>query len=76
MDSPLELRDAVEAAAERLGAKRFAVLKWRQRGIPADWKLKLITDPDTSFSFDDLDRVCAVPVAHRASRKREQSANP
>ena len=36
-----ELRNEVEAAAERLGANRAAVFKWRQRGIPSEWQIKL-----------------------------------
>ncbi len=65
MDKLIDLRDAVEAAAERLGAKRETVFKWRQRGIPSDWKLRIIADPKTSFSVDDLERVESIGVRRR-----------
>jgi hypothetical protein len=62
------IRDQIEAAAKRLGATQEAVFKWRQRGIPADWKLKLISDAETSFSLEDLDRVKAIGVRSRTAR--------
>jgi len=35
------LSGKIEEQAERLGATRAAIFKWRQRGIPGDWKVRL-----------------------------------
>jgi hypothetical protein len=66
MDTITELRDAIEKAAARLGASRNAVFKWRQRGIPSDWKLRLLSDADTSFTIEDLDQVDGLGTRPRA----------
>lgn len=52
-----ELRNEVEAAAERLGANRAAVFKWRQRGIPSEWQIKLFEEDPRRFKFSDLARL-------------------
>jgi hypothetical protein len=39
-----ELQRAVEAEALRRGANKAAVLKWRRRGVPPGWKLRLIEE--------------------------------
>lgn len=36
------LRAKVESEAIRLGASMCAIYKWRNRGIPAAWQLKLL----------------------------------
>lgn len=36
-------RKEIEARARELGAKQKAIEKWRLRGIPAKWQLKLIS---------------------------------
>jgi hypothetical protein len=48
------IRQRVEAAAQRLGASRAAIFKWRQRGIPAEWKLKLAVGPDAIVTVSEL----------------------
>lgn len=54
---PNEFRDEVEAAAERLGANRAAVFKWRQRGIPTEWQIKLFEHDQRRFKFSELARL-------------------
>jgi hypothetical protein len=51
------LRDQIESAAQRLGATRASVFKWRSRGIPSEWRLKLLADAETNFTIDDFERV-------------------
>lgn len=55
MDNADELRTKIETAALRLGATRAAIFKWRSRGMPSDWKLKLLGDGETTFSTGDFD---------------------
>lgn len=69
MDEIIKLRDEIETAALELGASRAAVFKWRSRGIPADWRIKLISEPSLNFSLSDFDRVDSIGT--RGSEKRE-----
>jgi hypothetical protein len=39
-EHPLSWRIVDDTAAE-LGAKKDARLKWRQRGVPAEWKIRI-----------------------------------
>lgn len=48
------VRTRIEDQARRMGASRAAIFKWRQRGIPAEWKLKLAVGPDATISVTEL----------------------
>ena len=50
------IRTRIETEAQRLGASRAAIFKWRQRGIPAEWKLKLALGPNAAISVSELDQ--------------------
>lgn len=54
MTNQMDLRVRIEAAAERLGASRASVFKWRSRGIPNKWKIRLVEDGQGEFSLADL----------------------
>jgi hypothetical protein len=55
METESTKRRLIEDAAQALGARRAAVFKWRVRGIPASWKLKLLKIEASGFSDADLD---------------------
>ena len=38
-----------------MGASRAAIFKWRSRGIPSEWKLKLISAPD-AFTMHEIEQ--------------------
>lgn len=42
MSYSIALTKEIEALAKELGARRWAVIKWRKRGIPPKWQLKLL----------------------------------
>jgi hypothetical protein len=44
----------IEATALTLGATKAAIRKWRLRGIPSSWQLKLFQAPGNRFSINDL----------------------
>jgi len=48
---------AIFEAAKALGAGRHTILKWRQRGVPYKWQIKLNRHTDGALSFDDFARV-------------------
>ena len=47
----------ISEAAKTLGAKSHAILKWRQRGVPPKWQIKLNLHTDGALSFEDFARV-------------------
>jgi hypothetical protein len=63
----LSLREKIETAAERLGATRASIFKWRSRGVPSDWRLKLLADPTANFSIEDFEKIGGIK-----SKKREK----
>jgi hypothetical protein len=49
--------DDIDGVAADLGAKPYARLQWRQRRIPADWKIKIVetlAKRGKRISFDQL----------------------
>ena len=42
--------------AIKLGAQEYAIAKWRQRGIPPGWQIKLFT-ANNRFGFADLSKI-------------------
>lgn len=34
----------IEAAARALGANQEAIYKWRQRGVPSSWQVRLMAE--------------------------------
>ena len=56
------LSEKIEASAERLGATRAAIFKWRQRGIPGDWKVRLAT---SGFALEQVNVVDQWRLAQR-----------
>jgi hypothetical protein len=50
-DKSSNLKRKIEEAAIKRGASRSAIHKWRLRGIPADWKIRLLGE----FSLNDFD---------------------
>lgn len=50
-----DLQKRIEDTAEQLGASRVAIYKWRVRGVPAEWKIKLVEAG--GFSFDDFENI-------------------
>jgi hypothetical protein len=65
MTNAAKLRERVEAAAERLGASRSAVLKWRARGIPSEWRIRLLSDEHTRFRLADFELVDSIGTSAR-----------
>jgi hypothetical protein len=52
----------VDETAAELGAKQWARLKWRQRGVPADWKIKItqkLMSQGIAVALSDFDRIAA-----------------
>lgn len=50
----------VDQVAEKLGANEYARLKWRQRGVPAAWRIKIAEDLMSAgepIAFADFDRL-------------------
>lgn len=47
-------RKWIEAEAIRLGANPSAVFKWRKRGVPARWQLRLIEGASCKLSPNDI----------------------
>lgn len=47
-------RKWIEAEAIRLGANPSTVFKWRKRGIPARWQLRLIEGAGCKLSPSDI----------------------
>lgn len=54
MDTSHQFRSEVEDAAKNLGASQFSILKWRIRGIPSEWQIKLFEKDASRFTFDRL----------------------
>jgi hypothetical protein len=54
--------DVIDDIAEGLGAQRWARLKWRQRGVPADWRIKITQEMmarGVPVALGDFDRIAA-----------------
>ncbi|MFA7308307.1 MAG: hypothetical protein WC026_16740 [Hyphomicrobium sp.] len=51
---PNETRRLVEEIAESLGASRAAVFKWRQRGVPSEWKIRIVEASNKMLTFADF----------------------
>jgi hypothetical protein len=54
----------VDDIAAELGAKREARLKWRQRGVPADWKIKVtqtLMSRGVPIALSDFDTLATNP---------------
>lgn len=52
--------DVVDTVAEELGAQRWARLKWRQRGVPYEWRVKItqrLMSQGVPISLGDFDRL-------------------
>lgn len=45
----------IKEVAEAAGAKKWAIQKWRQRGIPIRWQVKLMVKEPGAFSFHQFD---------------------
>jgi hypothetical protein len=43
MNKPTKLRKRIEEAALEMGASMDAVYKWRRRGVPHHWRVKLLS---------------------------------
>jgi len=57
METANPSREQIEQAAIELGASRAAVFKWRKRGIPARWQLRLLQIfPDPLKSQNTLNK--------------------
>jgi len=54
MQTFIDFRRQVEDTAARLGANRMTVLKWRERGIPKDWQIRLFEANPRRFKFSEL----------------------
>lgn len=70
MGKQTSLTADIEAAAKRLGASQDAIFKWRQRGIPAAWRFKLVCDEATSFTAKDMERYKTLWVRGRRTYTR------
>jgi hypothetical protein len=60
-ETTLTWRIVDETAAE-LGAKKAALTKWRQRGVPAKWKIDItqtLMARGVPVALDDFDRLAA-----------------
>lgn len=55
MEKQNELWKAVKGIGEKNGASAWAMNKWVSRGIPSEWKIKIVRQSGGSISFDDLD---------------------
>lgn len=50
----------VDQVAEALGANEYARLKWRQRGVPSAWRIKIAEEliaRGEGVAFADFDRL-------------------
>jgi len=52
---PNETRRMVEELAESLGASRAAVFKWRSRGVPYEWQIRIVEASNKMLSFADIE---------------------
>lgn len=46
----------VKKTAQAAGAKKWAIQKWRQRGIPISWQIKLMKLEPGVFSFQQFEK--------------------
>lgn len=46
---------AIAEHAERMGAGKWQIQKWRQRGVPHKWKIKIFEASNGAISFADMD---------------------
>lgn len=53
--STTELRTKVETAAILLGASKAAILKWRQRGVPSEWQIKIVSANERHIKLKDFE---------------------
>lgn len=44
----------VEEIAESLGASRAAIFKWRQRGVPSEWQIRIVEASNKMLTFADI----------------------
>lgn len=52
----------VDDTAAELGAKDYARQKWRQRGVPANWRIKItqtLMSRGVPVALNDFDRIAA-----------------
>lgn len=52
----------IDDIAGELGANRWARLKWRQRGIPAEWRIKITQEMmarGVPIALADFERIAA-----------------
>ena len=52
--------EVVDTVAAELGVKRWARLKWRQRGVPPEWRIKItqtLMARGVPVSLSDFDRL-------------------
>jgi hypothetical protein len=76
-----ETRRLVEALAESLGATRSAVFKWRQRGVPGEWKIRLVEASKKMLTFSDIEssypfRGDASPSGAARTKAQQKKAAP
>lgn len=63
-----DFRDKVEARAKEIGAPAASIFKWRSRGIPPAWQIKLLAQFPDEFSLETLQKF---PRAAAARNERE-----
>lgn len=52
---PNETRRLVEELAKSLGASPAAVFKWRQRGVPHEWRIRIVEASNKMLTFADFE---------------------
>lgn len=62
-------KQEIERRALELGASQAAIFKWRKRGIPAHWQIKLFTEFGGSLDLADLKRFS---YGHENSPSRQE----
>lgn len=48
--------EKVKQVASEAGAGKWAIQKWRQRGIPVNWQVKMMKTEPGAFTFSQFDK--------------------
>ena len=46
--------DKIEQIAKELGATRGSIYQWRRRGVPAAWRIKIVSASSNKIKLSDF----------------------
>ena len=46
--------DKIEQIAKELGASRGSIYQWRRRGVPAAWRIKIVSASNSKVKLSDF----------------------